>query len=47
MVGENKGKSIGNEDVESMYMLPKHVHGIYMGCHALIVKKSCTSHVDV
>jgi hypothetical protein len=47
MVGWNEGKSVGNEDIKSMYMLLKHVHDMYMGCHARIVKKSCTSHVYV
>ena len=37
MVGWNEGKSVGNEDIKSMYMLLKHVHDMYMGCHALIV----------
>ena len=26
MVGKNEGKSVGNENVKSMYMKPKHVH---------------------
>ena len=47
MVGENEGKKIGNEDIKSMYKMVKHVHNMYMGWHALIVKKSCTSHVYV
>ena len=47
MVGVNEGKSVVNEIVKSMYMMVKHVHDMYMGCHALIVKKSCTSHVYV
>ena len=47
MVGVNEGKSVVNEIVKSMYMMVKHVHDMYMGRHALIVKKSCTSHVYV
>ena len=34
MVGKKEGKNIENEDINSMYMLPKHVHNMYMGCHA-------------
>ena len=34
MVGRNEGKDVENEKVKSMYMLPKHVHNMYMGCHA-------------
>ena len=30
MMGENAGKSSGNEDVKSMYMMVKHVHNMYM-----------------
>ena len=47
MAGVNEGKSVVNEIVKSMYMMVKHVHDMYMGCHALIVKKSCTCYVYV
>ena len=30
MVGLNEGKSSGNENVKSMYMMVKHVHNMYM-----------------
>ena len=30
MVEENEGKSSGNKDVKSMYMMVKHVHNMYM-----------------
>ena len=41
MVGKNEGKDIENEIVKSMYMMVKHVHDMYMSCHALIVNPSC------
>ena len=47
IVWQNEDKSVGNENVKSMYMIPKHVHDMYMGCNALIVKKSCTCCVYV
>ena len=47
MVGWNEGKEVENETVKSMYMMPEHVHDMYMGCHALIVKKSCICYVYV
>ena len=34
MVGWNEGKSVGNEDINSMYIMPEHIHDMYMGCHA-------------
>ena len=47
MVGKNEGKDIENEIVKSMYMMVKHVHDMYMSCHALIVNSSCTCYVYV
>ena len=47
MVGKNEGKDIENEIVKSMYMMVKHVHDMYMGCHALIVNPSYTCYVYV
>jgi hypothetical protein len=34
MVGQNGIKYIDNEIIKSMYMMVKHVHDMYMGCHA-------------
>ena len=47
MVEENAGKSSGNENVKSMYMMVKHVHDMYMSRHALIVNLSCICYVYV
>ena len=47
MVGQNGIKYIDNEIIKSMYMMVKHVHDMYMGCHAWIVNPSCTCYVYV
>lgn len=34
MVGFDEGKSVEDEAIKSMYMLPKHIHDMYMTRHA-------------
>ena len=47
MATKNGIKYVDIETVKSMYMMVKHVHDMYMSCHALIVNPSCTCYVYV